>query len=65
MENSDLLSRDGGFLQSFMKQMRVSMTDQTKAILPVHIIGLELSLSHLPDDVIHAPGFGGEDGSAM
>jgi hypothetical protein len=38
---------------------------QTEAILPVHIVGLELNLSRLPDGSIHVSGFGGEDGGVV
>jgi hypothetical protein len=37
-------------------------TTYLEAILPVRIIRMELNLSDLPDDVIHVPGFDGEDG---
>jgi hypothetical protein len=38
---------------------------QIEAILPIRIVGMELILSHLPDDAIHVSGFGGEDGCAV
>jgi hypothetical protein len=34
---------------------------QAEAVHPVHIIGLELNLSHLPDDTTHITGSGRED----
>jgi hypothetical protein len=36
-----------------------------EAILPVHIVGMELNLNRLLDDVIHVLGFGGEDGGVL
>jgi hypothetical protein len=30
---------------------------QEQIILPVHTVGIELSLSHLPDDMVHITGF--------
>jgi hypothetical protein len=36
-----------------------------EAILPVHIIGMELNLNRFPDHAIHVSGFGGEDGGFM
>jgi hypothetical protein len=38
---------------------------QTEAILPVNIAGMELYLNCLPDNAIHLPRIGGEDGSVM
>jgi hypothetical protein len=38
---------------------------ETEAILPVHIVGMELNLNRLPDDAILVPGFGGEDGGVL
>jgi hypothetical protein len=29
----------------------------TEAILPLHIVGIELSLNRIPDDAIHVSGF--------
>ena len=31
-----------------------------QTILPVHVIGMELNLDHLPDEPVHAAGFVGE-----
>lgn len=56
-ENQDQLSCDGSFLQSLIEQKR--------GFLHVHIVGMELYLIHLPDDVTHISGFGGEDGSVV
>lgn len=36
-----------------------------EAILPVHIIGMELNLNRLLDDSVHLSVFGGEDAGAM
>jgi hypothetical protein len=44
---------------------RFPLLAQTEAILPVHILGMELILTLLPDDVIHVSGFGGENGGAL
>jgi hypothetical protein len=41
------------------------MTSERETILPVHIVGMELNLNRLPDDAIHVPGFGGEDGGDL
>jgi hypothetical protein len=37
----------------------------TEAILTVHIIGMALNLSCLPDDTILVSGFGGEDAGVV
>jgi len=34
---------------------------QDHAILPVHVVGMELHLQGLADDLVHTPRFGGED----
>jgi hypothetical protein len=37
------------------------MTCISEAMLPLHVLEMELNLSHLSDDIIHLSGFGGED----
>jgi hypothetical protein len=44
---------------------RLPRLAETEAILPVHIVGMKLNLNRLPDDAIHVPGFGGEDGGVV
>jgi hypothetical protein len=44
---------------------RFPLLAETEAILPVHIVGMELNLNRLPDDAIPVPGFGGEDGGVL
>jgi hypothetical protein len=34
---------------------------QDHAILPVHVVWMELHLQGLADDLVHTPRFGGED----
>jgi hypothetical protein len=60
-ENLYFLSCDGRFLLPFRAHLRA----QTEAILPVHLVGLELNPSHLPDDAIHVSGFSEEDGDLV
>jgi hypothetical protein len=38
---------------------------QDEAVLTLHIIGMKLDLSHLPDDVINPSWFGEEDAGVM
>jgi hypothetical protein len=38
---------------------------QDQAILPVHVVGMELHLQCLTDELVHAAGFGGEDFGAL
>jgi hypothetical protein len=38
----------------------VSMTS-SEAILPVHVVRVELDLSGFPDQPVHVSGFGGQD----
>jgi hypothetical protein len=56
-ENPDLSSCDGGIIR-FVRE-------QTEAIFPLHIIGMEFNLSRLPDSAIHVSGFGGGDGGVV
>lgn len=51
VENSSGDSCDGSFLQSSREQ--IMRFPQTEVILCVHIIGMELSPTHLPDEAIH------------
>jgi hypothetical protein len=44
---------------------RLQCLAQTKTHLSVHIVGIELNLSGLPNDAIHISGFCGEDGGVM
>lgn len=39
--------------------------EQRQAILPVHVVGLRLSLTHIPDDLVHVVEFGGKDFGIM
>jgi hypothetical protein len=41
--------------------LRFPWLNYTEDIFPVHIGGMEFSLSHLPDNTIHVSGFCGED----
>jgi hypothetical protein len=51
-ENPHLPPCDAGFIQLFMEHMSFLWIAQTEAILPVHIVGLELNPNRLPDDEI-------------
>jgi hypothetical protein len=39
--------------------------DKKKSNLSVHIVGMELNLNVLPNDVIHVSSFSGEDGGIV
>jgi hypothetical protein len=41
------------------------MTYLGRSHLPIHTVGMELNLNHLPDDTIHVSRFGGEDGGVV
>jgi hypothetical protein len=38
---------------------------EAEAMLLVHVIGMELNLGPLPDDVMQVSGFGGEDAGVL
>jgi hypothetical protein len=38
---------------------------ETKTNLSAHIVGMELNLNDLPNDVIHLSGFSGKDGGIL
>jgi len=39
--------------------------NKDQAILPVHVVGLKLSLTHIPDDLVHVVEFGGKNFGIM
>jgi len=59
VETKSHFFREGGLPSGFA--LAASMPCSGRNLLPVHIIGMELNLYCLPDDVFHVSSFHGQD----